>query len=542
MSIIRFKEVTKRYDSCLVLRNTSFRLDAGDRLGLIGQNGAGKTTILKLILGQEAPTEGTVELASSLKLGYFSQFSELNSEFLLQDIMESVFSSVKLVEDELNDVGASMASASEEGDDFADLLIRQAHLLEAMEKLDGWSYHTQIEIALSKLGFNDEDRSKPVGQLSGGWRNRACLAKILLEKPDVLLLDEPTNYLDISGVSWLETWLKAYRGACIVVSHDRRFLDQVVTRIIEVENHGLQEYAGGFTAYVRERKTRLKSIERRFQHEEELLVYESEAIEDRKEALRNPSHALMRKLADIKKRIEPRPVDRIITGIYERLRVGNKICRMESLSKGYSGRTLFTHVSVEICKGDRLAIVGPNGCGKTTLLRILTDVESPDDGRVAWYGGFSWFNQVLDELDLDDTVTHSVNPLGLAYSAPRSKVNQFLSLMQFSEMDLKKTIGTLSGGQRARVALAICLLSGCSAIVLDEPTNHLDMVSIQVMERALVSFPGAVIVVSHDRFFLDKVANKMLVFGKEGSCEMFNGNWTLWELSHDVASTCSSET
>ena len=278
------------------------------------------------------------------------------------------------------------------------------------------------------------------------------------------------------------------------------------------KNYGFQEYTGKFSDYVREKQFRLQTLERQFLHEEELLTFEAEAITDREEARRNPSGALQRKLADLKKRREPRPVDVLATSLYGSLRVPDKLARAEHLAKAYDGQTLFDDVSFEIEKGERLAIIGPNGSGKSSLLRVLTRKEAPDRGEILWERGVTCadFNQIQAELDLTDTVAHAVNTSGgagsLAFTAARKQISKFLTLLQFSEADMGRKIGALSGGQRARVALAICLLSEAQVLILDEPTNHLDLTSTQVMERALVHFPGAVVVVSHDRFFLDKVA------------------------------------
>jgi ATP-binding cassette subfamily F protein 3 len=540
MSLVRLNDVTVRFDDRLVLREVFFRLQKGDRVGLIGRNGAGKTTLLKLILAQVGhgsasempPIDGKVAVAPGVRVGYFSQFSELDGDQTVQEVMEEVFADVRTMEVELESLGERLSQPGIGDEEMERGLARQAELIEEMEHRDGWTYPTRIDTALNKLGFSAVYRDRPIRQLSGGWRNRAALAKILLEEPDVLLLDEPTNYLDIEGVAWLEEWLQRLRGAFLLVSHDRHFLDRVVNRIVEVENYHLLEYPGDYTTYIREKQFRLKTLERQFEHEEELLIYESEAIDDRREAAKNPGEALRRKLADVKKRAEPRPVDLILTDIYRGLRARTNLFRAEGVAKSYGGHRLFADVSFEVHAGDRLAIVGPNGCGKTTLLRLITGEETPDAGKVVWEGGIepAYFNDVLDHLPAKDTVSHAVNIVGMAYNAPRKQVHRFLEMLRFSEMDLKQRIGTLSGGQKARVALAQCLLSGCPVIVMDEPTNHLDMTSIQVMERALVHFPGAVIVVSHDRFFLDKVATRLLVFEDNGVREV-NGNWTMWQAT-----------
>lgn len=298
------------------------------------------------------------------------------------------------------------------------------------------------------------------------------------------------------------------------MSHDRQFIDKVVTRTIEIENYHFQEYEGNYTDYVRKKKMRKKELDRQFEWEEELLLMESEAIDDRASRKSASKDRLTRKLADNKKRIEPHPVNVLITDIYERLRFPDKLCEVKKIGQTYEGRQIFEHVSFDIQKEDRLVIAGPNGSGKSTLIKTLTGAEKPESGEVIWEKGvsYAYFNRMWEELDPKDTVSHAVNTYGLGLDAPRKKVAKFLSMLQFSEADLSKEIGNLSGGQKARVALAKCLLSGAAVIILDEPTNHLDLMSIQVMEQALIHFPGAVITVSHDRFFIDKIGTKMLTF------------------------------
>ncbi|HJV99292.1 MAG TPA: ABC-F family ATP-binding cassette domain-containing protein [Arthrobacter sp.] len=516
MSLIRLNDVSVGFDKTPVLREAFFRLEPGDRVGLIGRNGSGKSTILKLILGQVAPDAGNISLDPGVTTAYFSQFSELNGGSSILDVLDGLFAHIKEIEAELAAIDTEIAAGPADAR-LDELIHRQSELFEDMDRLDGWDYQRSIDKVLTTLGFSDAHRACSIDELSGGWRNRAALAKILLEAPDVLLLDEPTNYLDVAGVEWLEGWFRTFKGAAIIVSHDRTFLDSVVTRIIEVENFHLHEYPGNFAEYVVAKQFRLKSLESQFQHESELLAFEAEGISDRREAAKAASKGLANQLAKIKKSRTPRPVDQIITEIYSGLYIKDVLCRVESLGKSYDGRTLFRDLSFEIGRGHRIAVIGANGSGKSTLLRALTGEEAADTGSVSWAKGAGMvsYNQVLEELNDDDTVTHAVNamPESLALTATKKSVHRFLAMFQFSDADLKQRIGNLSGGQRARVAMAQCLLSGASVLLLDEPTNHLDLSSTQVMERALLHFPGAVVVVSHDRFFTEKVANRRLVFG-----------------------------
>jgi ATP-binding cassette subfamily F protein 3 len=520
MSLVRLHDVSVRFDNTMILREAYFRLEPGDRVGLIGKNGSGKTTMLQLVLDRISPESGTVTVDPGTRIGYFSQFSELNGESTITEVLDGLFSGIKAVEAELASIDTAIA-ADPAGAELDRLITRQAELFEDMDRLDGWDYPRRIDKVLTTLGFSEAHRVCAIDELSGGWRNRAALAKILLEDPDVLLLDEPTNFLDVAGVEWLESWFRDFKGAAIIVSHDRKFLDAVVTRIIEVENFHLHEYPGNFGEYIVQKQFRLKSLEQQFVHESELLAFEAEGIADRREAAKAASRGLGNQLAKIKKSRTPRPVDQIVTEIYGGLHVKDVLCRVEGLAKSYGDKALFNDLGFEIRRGNRIVVLGANGSGKSTLLKVLTGEEEADAGVVSWAKGpgFVSYNRMLEELDDADTVSHAVNALpdSLAFSATRKSVNRFLAMFQFSEADLKQKIGNLSGGQKARVAMAQCLLSGASVLLLDEPTNHLDLSSTQVMERALMHFPGAVVVVSHDRFFSEKIANRYLVFGADAA-------------------------
>ncbi|GIU54899.1 ATP-binding cassette domain-containing protein [Arthrobacter sp. NicSoilC12] len=436
MSLVRLHDVSVRFDNTKILREAFFRLEPGDRVGLIGKNGSGKTSILKLVLDQVSPDTGTVTVEQGTRVGYFSQFSELDGEATILAVLDGLFVEIKAAEAELASIDAAIAADPAEAE-LDRLIRRQAELFEDMDRLDGWDYKRRIDTVLTTLGFSDAHRTCAIDELSGGWRNRAALAKILLEGPDVLLLDEPTNYLDVAGVEWLENWFRDYRGAAIIVSHDRKFLDAVVTRIIEVENFHLHEYPGNFAEYVVQKQFRLKTLEAQFVHESELLAFEAEGIADRREAAKAASRGLGNQLAKIKKARTPRPVDQIVTEIYGGLHVKDVLCRVEGLGKSYGDKVLFEDLSFEIRRGNRIVVLGSNGSGKSTLLNVLTGRNrripvkwSGRRGRVLFPTTKCWKSSTTPT-----PFRTRVNALpdSLAFSATKKSVNRFLAMFQFSE-------------------------------------------------------------------------------------------------------------
>ena len=553
MSIVRLKKFSLGYDGKQILRDIFLRVSAGERVALVGANGSGKSSLLKLIVrhamaqgqgtqstrvdgdGARPEVDGEMVLGHGMKDGYFSQFSQLDDERTNQEILLDTFAEIRGWEAELSEIDEAMDGGAS-GDALDRLLLRQGDLFELMTQRDGWSYENRIDTVLTKLGFSEEHRTRPVGQLSGGWRNRASLAQILLEEPDLLLLDEPTNYLDVEGIKWLESWISRLPGAVLAVSHDRHFLDAVVDRMVEIQNYRLHEYPGNYADYVWEKAKAAKTLAKEFRQEEELLLFESATIKSRKRVRSGKGQG--NKKAQIKKGGETPIVDGIVSSVYTNMHVPQALAEFKNLTMSRGGRVLFEDLSFDLTRGERLIILGRNGCGKSTLLKILTQDLKPDAGEVRWRPGvrFSEFTQVLAELDPSERLFHCVMAAPQQFLAPHEMPTQknmlrFVRMLGFSDADLQLRIGALSGGQRARLALAWCLTSGPAVVILDEPTNHLDMRSAQIMERALVKFPGAVLAVSHDRFFVDKVAKRLLVFEENGEVTLRGGGWTAYEAN-----------
>ncbi len=552
MSIIRLKDISLSYGTHQILREIFFRVAAGERIALVGSNGSGKSSILKLIvrqaidLGQGTQSTrveegstipevlGSVDLNRDVKVGYFSQFSQLDDERMIEDILLDRFAEVRGWETELEAIDEAIGGGSE-GDALDHLLLRQADLFELMTQRGGWSYKNRIDTVLTRLGFNEEHRARPVGNLSGGWRNRASLSQILLEEPDLLLLDEPTNYLDVEGIEWLESWISRLSGAVVAVSHDRHFLDAIASRTVEIQNYRLHEYSGNYASFVWEKAKAAKTLAKEFRHEEELLIFESSTIKSRKRA--RSGKGLARKRARIKKGGETPIVDGVVSTVYANLHIPRALAEFNDLRVSRGGRQLFEGLSFSLTRGDRLVILGRNGCGKSTLLQVIMEELEPDAGEVLWRRGvrFSSFERVIAELDPSERLLHCAMAAPQQFLAshemPKQKsVLRFLHLLGFSEPDMQLPVGSLSGGQRARLALAWCLTSGPAVVILDEPTNHLDIRSAQIMERALVKFPGAIVAVSHDRFFVDKIASRLLIFEEGGGIKVRGGGWTAYRV------------
>jgi sulfate-transporting ATPase len=555
LSILRIKKLSLRYEDKQILREVYLRIAAGERVGLAGANGTGKTSLFRLILEQVDATagsaaahaaetpglreiEGDVELDHGLRVGYFSQFSKLDGQRSIQAILEAAFSEVQAWERELSEIEQALGDDPDPAS-LDSLLLRQGELFEQMTDREGWSYGLKIDTVLTKLGFDATHRARPVEQLSDGWRNRASLAQILIEQPELLLLDEPTNYLDVEGIRFLESWISRISSAVLVVSHDRQFLDAIVNRIVEIENYRLHDYPGAYDAYLRAKTKLAGQLTKEYRHEEELLLFETATITKRKAAKAatkgTSSAKTARKVSKIRKGGITPTVDNVVSAVYAKLHLPTELAEFEGLTASREGRTLFEDVSFSLKRRDRVVILGRNGCGKTTLLDVLTERLEPDGGEVRWRPGvrFSEFTAVLDELEPNARL------LRCAMAAPaqfleshempsQKNVMRFLRMLGFSEPDLQLRVGTLSGGERARLALCWCLTSGPAVIVLDEPTNHLDMRSAQIMERALVKFPGAVLAVSHDRFFIDKVATSLLVF-EDGRVNRYSGGWSIYQ-------------
>jgi ATP-binding cassette subfamily F protein 3 len=525
MSVVRFKNAKISLDDTTIIRDCNFRLDEKEKIGLIGRNGSGKTTLLRCILGEIEVSEGSVQRNDKLKFGYFSQFSQLESSQSILEILGDVFVEEKQIDTELLEITSALSDSLDEKA-LDKLLLRQAYLLERMEELDGWASLGSIDVILQMLHFDDVLSCRPINQLSEGWKNRAAFAKIILLKPDVLLLDEPTNFLDVEGLVWLERWLSKFEGGAIIITHDRTFLNNSITRIVEIENNRLQEYPTNYTEYTQLKPFKKKFLEGEFRRELELLALEKDNSEENKRKREKGGHLVKR--GEVSRSRIPRAVDNVITDLYENLKFPEHLMQLKEISKSYGDDVLFSNLSMNLGKGDRLIVYGPNGCGKSTFLKVVAGELASDSGKITWScdKGFISFSDVARDIDRNKSLSSVISLSKVAFANSNKKSNAFLKLMGFSENDMKKKVGALSGGQFSRAVLTYCLLSAEPVIILDEPTNHLDLQSIRIMERAFLFFPGAIIASSHDRFFIDSIATSMLIF-EGGDVDHFRGDWSM---------------
>jgi len=531
MPLARLDHISKLYGANLVLDDISWQVSADDRVGLIGDNGTGKTTLFKVIIGEIPQTRGTVERAKRARIGYLHQEPEFDSQVKLRDAIRSAaFSHMSDLEEDMESLSQQMSQSDNE-EELPELLDQYARLQERHEAHGGYGYEHRIDAVLGGLGFTQADLELPVGVLSGGQKGRAALAHLLLEEPDLLLLDEPTNHLDLAGTEWLEGFLiSEYHGAVVVVSHDRYFLDKVVTKVAELRNHKLEEYNGNYTKYIFLRERKLLVQQRQYVRQQEEIAHDQDFIRRYKAGQRSKEARGREKKLDRMEPIEKPQLrtKRIKLQFTTELRGGDDVLEIRDLSKSYDGKSVFENLNMDVYRHDRVGIIGPNGIGKTTLLRIILGQEDPTSGTVklGYNLRVGYYDQEHASLNLDNTVLDEI--WELRPDDTQGEIRSYMGRFLFGGDEVFKQISDLSGGEQSRVALSKLLLENANFLILDEPTNHLDISSKEVLEQALLEYPATAIIVSHDRYFLDKIVNKILFMDEDRSW-LWNGNYTAYQ-------------
>jgi ATP-binding cassette subfamily F protein 3 len=528
--MLRVHEIKKAYGGHQALDGVTFEIGARDKVALVGVNGAGKSTLLKIIAGLLPADEGLVKVLANTEVSYLPQDANIRTGRSLWEEMLTSFPELTEIQTELSTVEAEMGTAYEDMERLDQLVTRQGELIERFDQLDGYRVEAEIAKVLAGLGFASTDRDKLCEAFSGGWQMRIALAKMLVRKPGLLLLDEPTNHLDLKATEWLEDYLHEYPGMIVVVSHDRFFMDQVVSRTIEIEDGKAVDYRGNYTYFLAERERKRKEAANAYDRQQKFIKRQMAFIN----AFRaNAARAAVvksreRALAKLQRLEPPRSTDPKITLRFAAGRPGpERVLTVDGLVKAYGGRTVIDGMNLEANRGDRIALVGPNGVGKSTLMRMIAGLEQADAGTIEFgqnvtVGYYAQDQaQTLDESRSvrEEMLVHA--PSGWGEEQVRALLARFL----FRADDVNKNIGTLSGGEKSRLSLAKLILQPRQLLLLDEPTNHLDVPSKDELEGALDNYPGAVIFASHDRFLLDRVATKIAEL-KDGKVELYLGGWS----------------
>jgi ATP-binding cassette subfamily F protein 3 len=524
--LFRLSETSKSYGGREILRDVSFQVNLNEKIGLVGRNGAGKTTVFKLISGEEAPDTGTVIKANNLKLGFLEQHVEFDSDLTVHEAALSAFEKLQKIEIEMRHLETVM---SENPPDLDTILEKYSDLQHEFELEGGFEYAARAESILQGLGFSREMWSQTADQLSGGQRNRLGLVRLLLAQPDVLLLDEPTNHLDVNSVEWLEDFLQTYAPSYVVISHDRYFLDRVCNRIIEVEQGSAISYTGNYSAFLIEREERREAQRRAFENQQHLIAKTEDFI---RRNLAGQKTKLAKSRRNMLERLER--VDTVVADksagdfkLKNVERAGNNVLMVEELSVGFPDKMLAENITLTLRRGECLGIIGANGTGKTTFLKTVLGKIHALDGEARWGSKteVGYYAQQLDDLDDRNEIINELRRVA-ASTATNGELRGYLGKFLFSGEDVFKRVGDLSGGEKGRLALAKLIYTQCNVLVLDEPTNHLDIPSREALEAALEAFPGTILTISHDRYFLDRVATQILFFDGKGKTEHYNGNYS----------------
>ena len=511
--ILSVQNISKSFGTDEILKNVSFHIEDYEKAAIVGINGAGKSTLLKIIVGELASDAGEVVLSKGKTIGYLAQHQDMTGESTIEEALLEVKRDVIALENRLRSMEEQMHTV--EGEELEQLMENYHRLQHQFELEGGYGYRSEVYGVLNGLGFTAEDYSKKIDQLSGGQKTRVALGKLLVTRPDVILLDEPTNHLDMNSIAWLEGFLMNYKGAVVIVSHDRYFLDRVVTKVIEVSLHQAQVFEGNYSEYAvkkeKVREAQLKAYynqQREIKHQEEVIAKlksfnreksikraeSREKLLDKVDRLEKPQE----EHTDIKIALEPNIVS------------GNDVLSVEGLAKSYGSNELFRDLDFEIKRGEHVALIGNNGTGKTTILKILNEMVEKDAGTIRLGANvhIGYYDQEHQVLHMEKTLFQEISD---AYpELTNTQVRNTLAAFLFTDEDVFKRIGDLSGGERGRVSLAKLMLGKANFLILDEPTNHLDIVSKEILESALNRYTGTVFFVSHDRYFINKTAHRIL--------------------------------
>lgn len=511
--ILQCSHISKSFSTDVILSDISFHINEHEKAAIVGVNGSGKSTLLKIIMDQMSADEGEVILQKGITVGYLAQNQDYQSGQTVFEEMQDANPEIRMLERQLSDWSVQMESC--EGRELEELIHKYDNARHRFEQLDGYSYQSQLTGVLKGLGFLEEEFSKPIDTLSGGEKTRVALAKMLLQAPDLIILDEPTNHLDINAIAWLEGYLSNYAGAVLIVAHDRYFLDKIVTKVIELrQTHG-RMYAGNYTQYARKRQEIMDALMKQYQNQQAEIKHQEAVIEKLKSFNREKSikraesrEKMLDKIERLEKPIEEKTQMKLT--FTPRIQSGNDVLSVENLSKSFDGVSLFEDINFEIKRGEHVAIIGDNGTGKTTILRMIHEMLPPDTGTITLGTNvqIAYYDQEHQVLHPEKTLFEEIQD---AYPAMNNtEVRNTLAAFLFTEDDVFKQIKSLSGGERGRVSLAKLMLSDANFLLLDEPTNHLDMDSKEILENTLRHFEGTVLYVSHDRYFINKTATRIL--------------------------------
>ncbi len=511
--ILSCSNISKSFGTDSVLKHVSFHIEEREKAAVVGINGAGKSTLLKIIVGELAPDEGSVVIAKGKTLGYLAQHQDLDSGRTIYDELLEMKRPIIEMEERLRTLEINMKRS--QGEELESLYQTYSRLSHEFELANGYAWKSEITGVLKGLGFLEEEFSKPVSTLSGGQKTRVSLGKLLLSKPDIILLDEPTNHLDMESIAWLENYLLNYQGTVVIVAHDRYFLDRVVTKVVELDNGSSTVFQGNYSAYSEKKAMLRASILKAYLNQQQEIKHQEEVITKLRSFNREKSikraesrEKLLNKIERIEKPTEVN--DAMNITLEPDIVSGNDVLTVRGLTKGFDGQTLFSNVDFEIKRGERIAIIGNNGTGKTTILKIINGILAADAGEIRLGSRVH-----IGYYDQEHHVLHSEKTLfqELSDTYPNmnnTQIRNVLAAFLFTGDDVFKLIGDLSGGEKGRVSLAKLMLSEANFLILDEPTNHLDITSKEILENALTHYTGTVLYVSHDRYFINKTATRIL--------------------------------